>query len=376
MIRIQTLTLLVVVALVGCDRTPEPSSTPTARVVGDTVELTSDQRTHARLDFDSARHVTVTTGLRATGMIHVPPQFAHTITAPLGGTVRSTSVLPGSSVTAGQTIVVLENPEFITLQQDYLATVAMLDAAEAELTRQARLAQDSVNARKRLEAASADTRALRVRKRALTEKLALIHVDASRLTESTLSRSVRIPAPISGYVTTVNINTGSYIAPNNPIMEIVDTDHMHIELTVFERDVQKLRVDQPVTVSLTDAPSVRRDAHVHLIGKDVRPDRTVVVHAHLNVPDPTLRPGTTLTAVIAADPRTSWVVPETAVVTFDGRSYVFTGTAERLVRREVTLGTTENGRTELTGEPAWAGTEAVLVHGATAVLGVMTNKDE
>ncbi len=373
---VSTSAVLIALIIVGCTRTPEAQPVDRAVVAGDTVRLTDRQRSTARLAFDTAQRLTLTTGLRATGMVHVPPQYAHTITAPYGGIVRSVQVLPGSRVKAGQTIAMLEDPEFITLQQEYLGTVAMSEAAEAELTRQARLAQDSVNARKRLDAASAEARTLRVRKRALAEKLALIHIDASRLTEQTLSRSVRIPAPISGYVTTVNVNTGSYVAPNQPLMEIVDTDHMHIELTIFERDVQKLRVGQPVTVSLTDAPDRTREAHIHLIGKDVRADRTVVVHAHLNTADPSLLPGTTLTAVVAADPRQSWVVPESAVVTFDGRSYVFTGTPEALVRRAVNVGITENGRTELLGELGWPAGTPVLVQGATAVLGVMTNKDE
>lgn len=374
-IRSITIALALLVMMVACTKTEAPPSQMSARVSGDTVQLTPQQATNAHMSFGKAERRELTTGLRANGMVHVPPQYAYSVTAPFGGIVRTTSVLPGSHVTKGETIVVLESPEFITLQQDYLTTEAMLEASEAELVRQSRLAKDSVNARKKLEAASADTRSLRVQRKALAEKLALINIDVKKLNENTLSRAVRVPAPISGYVTKVNINAGTYIAPNNPIMEIVNTDHMHIELTIFERDVLKLRIDQHVTVALTDAPNVKRDAHIHLIGKDVAADRTISVHAHLNKPDPTLIPGTTLTAVVDAEPRTSWVVPEESVVSFEGKYYIFTGSASSCIRREVNVGITQDGITEILNNPPWLQTENILVKGAPAVLGAMTNTE-
>lgn len=376
LIRNLSITLELLFTIAACTKTETPPTDMGARVSGDTVQLTPQQAANAHIVVSKAIRRELTTGLRANGMVHVPPQYAYSVTAPFGGIVRTTSVLPGSHVTKGETIVVLESPEFITLQQDYLTTIAMLEASEAELIRQSRLAKDSVNARKKLEAASANTRSMRVQRKALAEKLALINIDVKKLDENSLSRSVRVPAPISGYVTKVNINAGTYIAPNNPIMEIVNTDHMHIELTIFERDVLKLRIDQHVTVSFTDAPNIKRDAHIHLIGKDVAADRTISVHAHLNKPDPTLIPGTTLTAVIDAEPRTSWVVPEDAVVSFEGKYFVFTGSPTTCIRREVNVGITQDGITEILNDPPWLQTEDILVKGVPAVLGAMTNTDE
>lgn len=376
LIRNTIIALAMFTGVAACTKTDAPPTEESATVSGDTVQLTKQQAINAHMSFARAERRELTTGLRANGMVHVPPQYAYSVTAPFGGIVRTTSVLPGSRVTKGETIVVLESPEFITLQQDYLTTEALLEASEAELIRQARLAKDSVNARKKLEAASAETRSLRVKKKALAEKLALINIDVKKLDENSLSRAVRVPAPISGYVTKVNINAGTYIAPNNPIMEIVNTDHMHIELTIFERDVLKLRIDQHVTVALTDAPNVKRDAHIHLIGKDVAADRTIAVHAHLNQPDPTLIPGTTLTAVVDAEPRVAWVVPEEAVVSFEGRFFVFTGSPTSCIRREVNVGITQDGITEILNDQPWLLSENILVKGAPAVLGAMSNNDE
>ena len=362
--------------MVACTQNTEQPPSTAAEVSGDTVRLTSEQRSHANLAFAKAVKAERTTALRVTGMVHVPPQYAFSITNPYGGTVANLTVLPGSQVRKGQTILSLENPEFIRLQQEYISTGAQLEAAELEYTRQSRLASDSINARKRLESASSEVQTLRARHKALAEQLALVHINARTLTVGSISRSIKIPAPISGYVTNVHVNNGAFASPNTVMLELVDPTHMHIELSVFERDLQKLRVDQAVSVILTDAPNQEREAYIHLVGKDVRADRTVAVHAHLRTPDPSIVPGTTLTALVRSEPRTSWVVPEHAVVQYEGKAWVFTGSPTACVRRSVQVGVIENGTIEIVGDPAWISTENILVQGAPAVLGAMVQRGE
>ena len=53
------------------------------------------------------------------GVLDVPPQQLLTVSSPYGGTL-STDLLQGKPVVKGEVIAVLENPEFIQLQQDYL----------------------------------------------------------------------------------------------------------------------------------------------------------------------------------------------------------------------------------------------------------------
>ncbi len=361
--------------LLGCSPESGSDTNPEVRIAADTIAIGKNTLQNLDLTYASAEQTTMSTEIRAIGIVHVPPQFAYSITTPFGGTVRHTTVLPGGRVVKGQALLTIENPEFITLQQEYLSTVALLRASESELERQQRLAKDSVTARRKLETAEAETQTLRVRRKALAEKLALINIDTRTLTESTLSRTVRIPSPIHGYVASVSVNNGSYIAPNTVMMELVDTDHMHIELQVFERDILRVQPNQKVLVRLTDSPSTERDAHVHLIGKEVGKDRTIVVHAHLNTPDPTILPGTTLTASIMADQRLCWTVPEASIVSYNGRRYVFTGNEGTFIRHEVQTGTSEKGRTELVGTYPWLMSSVVVASGAQALLAVMVNTD-
>jgi cobalt-zinc-cadmium efflux system membrane fusion protein len=93
----------------------------------------------------------------------------------------------------------------------------------------------------------------------------------------------------------------------------------------------------------------------------------------LNSPDPSLIPGTTVQAVIETAPHQGWVVPESSVVRFNGKYYVFTGTKNRLIRREVRVGTPQQGRVEVLSGQDWLASENIVSTGASIVLGAMVN---
>ncbi|MFX6182913.1 efflux transporter periplasmic adaptor subunit, partial [Acinetobacter baumannii] len=76
---------------------------------------------------------------RASGVLDVPPQQLLTVSSPYGGTLKSTDLLQGKPVVKGEVIAVLENPEFIQLQQDYLDYKSQLVYLKEELERQQEL---------------------------------------------------------------------------------------------------------------------------------------------------------------------------------------------------------------------------------------------
>lgn len=354
--------------LCGCSSESNKTVEVAATSGADTVRLTPAQQKNARLEFGMAQKQTMTSDLRVYGTVHVPPQYAHSITTPFGGIVRSVRFLEGSHVHAQDALVSLEHPDFITMQQEYLQASTQLELAERELERQRLLSRDSVNPRKTLERALADVSMLRIQKKALAEKLALINIKASSLSESTISRQITLRSPISGYVTDVKVNTGSYVEPNTPVMNVMDPDHMHIELAVFERDIATISIGDSVIVRLTDHPDSLRTARIHLIGKTVRADQTVPVHAHLDKHDPRLTPGTSLGAFIKSRPRTALTLPESAILRFGSTSYVFTGTPNLLVRRPVRVGAMTNGIAEIIDPEPWLTSSPILVKGASRIV--------
>ena len=90
------------------------------------------------------------------GVITVPPQRQATVTLTMGGSIHSTSLLPGNHVSQGEVIATLENPEFIQLQQTYLESAAQTEYLEKEYNRQKMLSEQEAASQKRFQQSKAD----------------------------------------------------------------------------------------------------------------------------------------------------------------------------------------------------------------------------
>jgi len=342
--------------------TTQEETTPAEAQHDHATTLTTAQESSIGLETGTIEQRMMGASIRVNGMLDVPPQYLLSITAPFGGRVISTEILPGTHVRKGQKLIVLEDAEFISMQQDYLTVSAELTFAEQELKRQQDLATDNVNARRNLEQAQANATVLRVRKRALAEQLALIGIDASGLTAENLSRRITVTAPFDGYVTRVDVNTGSAVPPNGTLLELVDPTHLHVELAVFESDAARIKEGQEITVMISGEDAVR-EGHIHLVGTKIKDDRTVDVHAHLDKPDGRLLPGTTLMARIHIEDSLHYAVPSGAIVTADGGTWLFVKTGEHTYERvSAVVGEEEDQYSEILNGEAFVGKQ-IVIHG-------------
>ncbi len=260
--------------------------------------------------------------VKVNGVFDVPPQNLVTISLPYAGIVKKTVLLQGMEVNKGQVIAVLEHPEFIQLQQDYLDNKSKLDYLQLEVNRQQELQKENINSAKVFQKAQSEYESLKAVVSGLKEKLSLINIHTDQLQKNGISKQVKVLAPIHGYVSKVNVNIGKLVNPNDVICEIVDIGHLHVELTVFEKDVTSLKVGQKVRFSVNNETTERK-ASVYLIGKEIGADRTVRVHCHLDKEDKTLLPGMYLTAYIETKQKQSLVLPSAAIVSSANKNYVF-----------------------------------------------------
>lgn len=345
-------------------------------VSGDTVTLTPAQRSRLRLTTGAVSEQDVTSDLVVTGKIDVPPQNVARIGAPMGGVVRTIKFLPGSHVRRGQVLVTLEDASYVNLQRDYLVTASRIDVLEKELQRQQELAKEQINPGKVLEQVAGEVRALRIQRKSLEEQLALLQINARTLSEENISRTISLKSPIDGYVTGIYAVTGSYHSPNDSLMDVVSLDHLHAEMSVFERDVTSIKEGQRFTATLNDARKTVITGKVHLVGKGVEIGRTVVVHGHLDRNDKTLLPGTTFTSTISADPRKALVVPTAALISDTEGTWIYAEiSAQTFIRYKVERGSTQNGVTELRDAPEDLRGRSVVLRGAAMLNGTF-NKGE
>jgi cobalt-zinc-cadmium efflux system membrane fusion protein len=314
--------------------------------------------------------------LKVNGKIDVPPQNAVSVSVPLGGYLLSTKLLAGMHVNKGETIAVMEDQQYIELQQNYLITKTRLILLESELKRQQELNLSKASSDKALQQIESDFRTQQIMEKALSEKLKLIGINPAQLTVNTISKSINIHSPINGYVAKVNVNIGKYTQPSEVLFELVNPSDIHLALTIFEKDIDKLFMGQHLNAYTNDKPKLKHPCEVILIGKNLSADRSAEVHCHFNEYDKTLLPGMYMNAELELTSNTSYALPEEAIVRYQNSQYVFLSKPNNEFSMvEVKVGLSENGFTQLFVDKAFEG-NSFVIKGAYTLLMKLKNKTE
>jgi len=269
--------------------------------------------------------------IETSGMIDVPPENRATITAFMGGFVKQTSLLVGNRVKEGQLLVVLENQEFVQMQQDYLEIFNQLDFLKAEFERNQTLFEEKIASQKNFLQAKSNYDTAKARYQGLKEQLQMLNISPSAVEQGKISSQAAIYAPITGSITKMNVAKGSYVSPATEILEIVNNDHIHLELTVFEKDILKVKKGQKILFKIPEASETSFNAEVYLVGTSIDSDkRTIKVHGHLeHEEDTNFLPGMFVDAMIMTDTVQTWALPEEAVIESEGNHYVL-----KLIKKE------------------------------------------
>ena len=315
--------------------------------------------------------------IKANGMLDVPPQNMVTISAPLGGFVKSTQMLQGMRLKKGQTVVVLEHPDYIQLQEDYLSGKNQLEFLDLEYKRQQELSKENVNAAKALQQAKSNFLTTKVKVQGLKAKLKLININPQDLEAGEIQNTITIPSPISGFVTEVNVNIGKHVNPMEVMFKIIDTEHLHAEAQVFEKDIPQLKIGQLVRIHLSNE-NKERLAKVFLIGKEITPERTVRVHCHLEGEDPNLIPGLFFKAEIETESKQVATLPVEAIVSFDNKQFVFVeeqGGKRHYAMVEITKGKSSEGFAEVL-LPESIQDRRIVLKSTYALLSILKNTED
>lgn len=306
----------------------EEAKTPTAESSEAVVVLTDTQLQTAGIRTGAIEARTITNRLQVNGLVDVPPQSMISVSVPLGGYLKSTRLLPGMRIRKGEVLAELEDPQYIQLQQDYLVALARLRVAEADYRRQEELRTTESVSEKILQQVRAEFETLRVQTKALAAKLELIHITPAQLQDGNIRPTVRVYAPINGFVSKVNVNIGKYVSPTDVLFELVDPSDIHLNLTVFEKDAAQLKIGQHVVAFSNHKPDEKHIADIFLISRNVNEDRAVQVHCHFDDYDPMLLPGMYMNALVEVQQQKVPALPDAAVVSWQNKRYVFTEKAK------------------------------------------------
>jgi cobalt-zinc-cadmium efflux system membrane fusion protein len=313
--------------------------------------------------------------VQTTGEIDVPPENRVAINAFTGGYVKRIPLLVGDEVKKGQSLVTLENPEYIEIQQEYLEVAEQQNYLKADFERQQTLLKEKVTSEKKFLQAESDYKKNLAMYNGLRRKLQMLNINPASVEEGRITSEVTIYAPIKGSVTALDISRGMFISPMDRIMEIIDKEHMHLELIAFEKDIMKITKGQEIIFRVPEAASESFMAEVYLVGTSIdRETRTVKIHGHL--PDSLVDKfsvGMFVEADVLTNQSTHFALPEEAVITQDEISYVLKLEEENedgyiFKRQPVQVMGTFNGFTGIENQVGFTQEDRFLIKGSFRLI--------
>jgi cobalt-zinc-cadmium efflux system membrane fusion protein len=347
----------------------------------DIVELRDDQIKLAGIQFGPVEMRSVSNSIKVNGIVSVAPQNLATICMPLGGFIKSTTLLPGNEVNKGQTLAIIENQEFVDIQQNYLEAKNRLVFAEAEFNRHTELYKDEVYSFQNVQQVTVEYKNLK----ALVRSLELIGIDPEKLNEENISNYVKLVSPIKGFLKAVNVNIGKYVSPTDILFEIVNSDKLFLELTLFEKDADRVVVDQKIKFFINNETEVH-EAFISQTGKSVNNDKTFRVYGTVTSDCKNLLPGMYVNALIEESNTKVLALPSEAIVSFDDKDYIFVFEKEKVEKGnamteyrifEVNKGVTSSGYTGITLPEGFDIKNArVVIKGAYNLLSAKKNAGE
>jgi cobalt-zinc-cadmium efflux system membrane fusion protein len=288
------------------------------------IKLNDAQLKAAGIQLGAIEEKSISTIIKVNGKIDVPPQNMVSVSMPLGGYLKSTKLLPGMHINKGEVIASMEDQQYIQLQQEYLTIKSKLVYTQMEFERQKELNQSKASSDKVFQQIQMEYTNQKIALKALSEKLRLININPSSITEDNISKSVNIYAPINGFVSKVNVNIGKYVNPADVLFELVNPSDIHLNLMVFEKDLNQLSIGQKLIAYTNNKPELKHPCEIILISKDISPEHYAEVHCHFEDYDKTLLPGMYMNAEIETKSDKTLALPENAIVNYEGKQYIFT----------------------------------------------------
>ena len=308
------------------------------------IQLTNEQVKNAGLVIGNPQEKNVKGILKLQGTVTVPPKSVVSISIPLGGYIKKTDLMAGMQVKKGQLLAVVEDMQYIQLQQDYLTAKEKFQLSQSEYNRQKELNAKKASSDKLFEQTATEMQTQRINMASLAQKLTLLGIHVKTLTASNISKTVAIVSPINGLVSKVNVNVGKYISPTDMLFELMETSDIVLVMSAFEKDVHLLSVGQAVTAFTNSNPSKKYPAKIAYINQSLNGDRAAEVVCKIKQYDSSLLPGLFINAEAEFENEKVLTVPEDAVVRWQGEFFVFSHTGNNNYKMiAVVPGTTNDG---------------------------------
>jgi cobalt-zinc-cadmium efflux system membrane fusion protein len=291
-----TVITVAMIIFVGCSKPSADLTEVQQKAETTATTIASSNKQLLKSDFESRDlqwgtldSTEVTRVVRASGRVDVPPEGRIQLSTLVSGYVHGIELIPGDRLKKGQVLFQLVSPNYLDLQQAYLESKIKFELAEIELKRQQQLIKEQVISESQLQQTKANFDQTKAQYVAMKMKLELLGFDLKKVNNSEFTESLNILSPVDGVVTDIYITSGEFTEASSPMLEIVQSDHLHLELEVFEGEALLVKEGQSLEFRLSGQ---EYDSHGWMKGEIFRvnsvlnpENRTLSVHGHVEAWD-------------------------------------------------------------------------------------------
>lgn len=292
--------------------------------------------------------------ISCNGSITAPPNVIASISTSIAGIVKSIHFAPGDYVKKGQLLCQIESNDLIALQQDFAETSAQLSNYKSDYERNLALHQEKIGAEKNLISSESIYKATKAKYESLELKLKILQLNPNKIKEGDFYSSLSLTAPINGYITNYNLTLGEFAEQQKSLIEIVDTDRLQVQISVFEKDIQQLKIGQTLHFKTQSNSEETYMAHLSSIGKSID-SKTKTVICLANIEEKAkgkLYNGSFIEVEITTNEKDAKALPSHAILKSGPDRYVFvidkSDDQNYYLRKEkIEIGTESKGFTEI-----------------------------
>lgn len=289
------------------------------------IHLTKEQIKTMNIKFGDFSKIKINDYVSATGTLGLPPNALTSVSAKASGFIKnSNKYVEGSYVKKGIIMAYLENPEFIQHQQEYLEIAAELVFDQQELARQKTLVESNAGIEKNVQKFQSEVNRKTATLKGIAKQLAYLGINVTDLSPDNIVERIPIYSPMAGYITSIKMHNGMYVTPELELMEIVNENHLHLELDVFENDIANIKEEQQISYTVPALGNQVYKGEVHIIGKEFNTEnKTVRIHGHLEKERPKFIKDLFVEAKIWLNDQTVQALPEKAIIKDGASSYIY-----------------------------------------------------
>jgi cobalt-zinc-cadmium efflux system membrane fusion protein len=340
----------------GCGKSTKTTEDATAET-DPLIKITINQFQSDSMAIGTISTQTFEDEVRCNGYITAAANGMAQISTPIAGIVESVNCAMGSYVKKGQTLCMITGNELMAMQQEFTETSARLKRLKSDYERSKSLYDEKIGAEKDFIATESEYKAMKSKYMSLKLRLELLRLNVTKIEAGDLYASFSVISPINGFITKQNLVLGQFIEQQKLLVEIVDINQLQIQLSVFEKDIAKLKPGQTVNFSSPGEISFNNKATLVSIGKAVNPDTKTVtcIAAIKNGQQSNLINQSYIEAIIAVNSSEAAALPSEALIKSGKDYYVLIveksdNKTYYLRKQKVSIGRISKGYTEITGD--------------------------